>query len=192
MNKTFLAIFAAVLLCNSVRGQADLTFAGGSGAPLTLTLAQSMRYVINANHGPYQPTFFFAGVPTTGFGSPILMNGNVFFTVNSGPPQAVTLLSFGSGGIILAQNSTAIANFGDTITLFAGTLVSTSNVFQASLPSGQYVTYIPGAGATSNQISTNGVPIPEPTSVQLMGIAGAALCVIAWWRYRSARAVVAT
>jgi hypothetical protein len=184
MNKTSLTIFAALFLCAPVYGQANLSFSGGTGAPFTLTLAQSMNYVINTNHGPYQPTFLFAGVPNTGFGVPTLMSGNMFFTVNGGQPQPVTLVSFDSRGMILAQNSTVSANFGDSITIFAGTITSTSNVFAGSPPSGSYVTYIPGAGATSGQISTFGVPVPEPGSVALVAIGGAAICFAKWRRIR--------
>jgi hypothetical protein len=181
MTKIFFSAIAALSLCSSVHGQASLSFSGGNGAPLTLTLAQPINYVINANHGPYQPTFFFAG-PNALFPLPVVLSGNIFFTVNGGAPQAVALASFGSTGMTLAQNTAGSVFFGDSITLSAGTLVTTGSFFGSAPASGSYVTYVPGSGATGPWVSTFGVPVPEPGSVALAVTAGAAFCAAAWRR----------
>jgi hypothetical protein len=71
MSKTPLIVFAALFLCAPADAQVNLSFSGGSGAPFKLTLAQSMNYVINTNHGRGQIATF--GVPVTEPGSVALV-----------------------------------------------------------------------------------------------------------------------
>jgi hypothetical protein len=169
------------LLCASVRGQANLSFSGGSGSPLSMTLSQSVNYVMTSTIFT-TPTFLFDEVGNV-FGDNIHnVTGNITFSINGGAPQSFSGMNSG----ITFQSSTAndlyifdsVASFtiGDIVTLNAGTLTTTTSVTGAAPAAGSFTTWV--TDDLAGQISSNGVAVPEPSIGALLALAGVTCALI--------------
>lgn len=169
------------LLCASVRGQANLSFSGGSGSLLSMTLAQSVNYVMTTTTFT-TPTFLFDEVGDI-FGDNIHnVTGDITFSINGGAPQSL----FGMNSGITFQSATpndlyifgGQANFtiGDIVTLNAGTLTTTTSVAAPAPPAGSYATWV--TDDLAGKISSNGVAVPEPSIGALIALAGVTFALI--------------
>jgi hypothetical protein len=172
-----LAIAAAfVLVSGSARGQANLTFSGGNGSPLSLTLNQPVVYTITTGFS-VGPFFIFQNVgnPFHGAGDGGL-HGNISFTINGGASQEIDIMNSGVNVGVVTANDLYIfgsepgANVGDVIFLSAGTLATFGNVAAPPPSNGSYTTFI--TDGSGNLVSTNGVAVPEPQSAALLVTAG--------------------
>ncbi len=166
---------ASVLVSGSARGQANLTFSGGNGSPLSLTLSQPVVYTITTgfNVGPF---FIFQNVgdPFHHLGSTVV--GNIRFTINGGASQVLYTMNSGENVGVVTANDLYIygdepgANAGDAILLSAGTLTTLANVAAPPPANRSYTTFI--TDGSGNLVSTNGIAIPEPRSAALLVAGG--------------------
>lgn len=163
---------------NAAHAQAQLTFAGGNGGPITLTLLNSLTYTVFAVPSA-QLYFDFDGV-----GGPIVSgtgSGTITYSVNGGAPQVIDSLTngFAAGSVTpddLALRGLFIAlGVGDTVTLTPGTF-TTAFGFNGTFTNGTYATRLSDFGG--NFVGTV-VSAPEPTSVAfaLPLLTGMAVCV---------------
>jgi hypothetical protein len=164
-----------VIYIPAVSGQANLTFSGGNGTPLTVTLQQAVSYTItntqcDSNTGPIF-TIDEAGNPLNGTRSAV---GTITFSINGGAAQPITVVrsgtnfgNFTTNDLWVYGNLPNLAN-GSTVVLSAGTITTTSNVAAAPPANGNFTTFI--NGGTGVLCSTNGVAvIPTAASVSISG-----------------------
>ena len=143
----------------------SVTFSGGSGTPLSFTLADPITYLITAN-ATTAPFFIFQN--TGNFGSD-LVTGDITFTINAGSPESINQLDSGVAAGAVTSNDAFLrgatfpgVSIGDTVILSAGTVTTTSPVAAAAPPSGMYNTFISDG---------NGIPVSGPgTSSVVPGV----------------------
>src|SRR4028118_744809 len=95
-------VFVLAIYIPVVHAQANLTFEGGNGSPLTITLQQSVTYTINnSNCSAGGPVFIFdeAGNPFLGAFLPV--TGTMTFFINGGTAQPITAAA---SGVTTANN----------------------------------------------------------------------------------------
>jgi hypothetical protein len=173
-----IAIFIAlVIYIPAVQAQAILTFSGGNGTPLSITLRRSVTYTINntqcANAGT-GPAFLFdeAGNPFSNtFPS---FTGTITYSINGGAAQPITKANSGTANnarttndIYVFGNVPGVSN-GSTVVLSAGTITTTGNVTAAPPADGRFPTFI--VNNFSIQCSANGVSAsPTAATVSISG-----------------------
>src|SRR5262249_54010492 len=148
-TKIALGLIAVVLLAAAPRASAvPITFSGGSGTPLSLSLAAPVSYTITAPAAlGTAPIFIVQNTGNLNFGSAI--TGSITFSINGGLAQ--TLLSAGSGfpaGVVTANDLlfagqiSVSLSIGDVVTLTAGTWTTNDNITAAAPSSGNYTTFL--------------------------------------------------
>ena len=170
----------ALLLCAApaANAQANLSFTGGSGTPLTLLLSNPVTYTVTTTNNNGAPFFLFknTGNPFNNFFS---VTGTITFSINGGANQTITdAVSGGNAGVL---NPNDIYIFGpfpgvtvnDIVTLSSGTLTTTGNIAAAAPASGSFTTFI--TSNNTSQLSSNGVAgpaaaAPEPGTLPLLGM----------------------
>ena len=179
-------VLALAAICCSIatlgaahaRAQAMLTFSGGNGAPLVITLAQPITLTITK---AFNSSTAYLDIQGLNAPNPAgYLGGNVTLTLDTGtanPLYTLQTITFTTGDITagdgLFQANTSAFSVGQTVTVSAGTLTSTSNYSAAPPNSGSYSAFLFNNN-TSARISTNGVLAPEPSSWVLLGL-GASL-----------------
>ncbi len=173
-------IIGLVIYIPAVQAQSNLTFSGGNGAPLTITLLNSVTYTINNTActttglpATVGPGFVFdeAGNPFGNNFQPIAATSTIRFSIGNGAPQAITMANSGRPGNdrterdIYVFGSTQSLSNGSTIVLSPGT-ITTSNAYTGTLPAnGSFSTFITNNFGT--RCSSNGVsPAPDLTVVK--------------------------
>jgi hypothetical protein len=161
------ALLAASVICVSaaaVRARANLTFSGGNGTPLSISLQQPVAYTINNSQCALNtsgPIFLFdeAGNP---FGSGVFLTGSITFSINGGAPQpiangnsGVTAGDVTANDLFIYGQLQSVPN-GSTVVLSAGTVTTTGNVVAAPPANGSFITFVVDAN-TGNRCSTNGI-----------------------------------
>jgi len=173
MLRVILSIFiAAAIFAVNAFGQANLTFSGGNGSPLSITLQQSVVYTINTSScsASGSPVFIFdeAGNPFLSTGRAV--SGTITFSINGGTAQPVNTTGSGFTENNLSVNDIYVlgvrpgAPNGSTVVLSAGTITTNSNVAAPPPANGSYTTFI--TNASSAQCSNNGVAAP-PTAASV-------------------------
>jgi hypothetical protein len=175
----FLAVGALLASAGEARAQASLSFSGGNNTPFVLTLNGPVSYVINAALSGNAPFFVFKNVGNPLGSTQIGATGSISYSVNGGASHSITTENSGTPvGSITANDlfffgvSSALA-LGDVVTLTLGTITTASNVAAAPPAGGNFTTYITDSNGA--QVSTNGVPVPEPGVLALLATAGAVL-----------------
>ncbi len=170
-----LAFFAFIALVPAAFGQADLTFSGGSGTPLTTTLTRSVSFTVtNANcAGGNGPFFDFDEVGNT-FPSTQNVSGTIVYSVNGGAAQALTFQESNfAGGDVSANDHSLYGTLagvgnGTTVVLSLGSVTTGGNVAAAPPADGSYVTFL--TDGSGFRCSTNGVAIdPSSANVSIGG-----------------------
>ena len=164
---------------------ANLTFSGGLGTPLVLTLTNPVTYTVTAAYNGVL-IFDLQNLGPTSLRQ-MSFNGSIAFSVNGGAASPITNGNSGNSGGSLSVNDGYLYNFsvqsalvaGDTITLGSGTLTSTTNDANARPADGSYQTFLLGSGT---RISA----APEPETWAMLAVGGAVLVL---WRVRRTRAV---
>jgi hypothetical protein len=152
-----------IVICSTVRG-ADLTFSGGSGAPLQLTLLESISYTVTASGSANDaPVFVFAGVGNIFSNSFPSATGSMAFSINGGALNPMTTVNSGVASFDVVANDLYV--FGavpgvavdDVVTLMAGTLTTSGSFAGLAPTNGSFTSFL--VNGSGNRISTNGVPV---------------------------------
>ena len=188
MKRLLLTIAALAAPLFSVSAQANLSFSGGSGNKLVMTLSGPVQYTINSVSLLQLPTFVFQG---TGNIFPSMLpsfTGSITYSVNGVGAFALTQMGSGFTGGAVAANDIFLFGVlqplplavGDVVGLSAGTLTSVSSFAAAAPTSGAYKTFIIEDGGVSRStlgIGTTSV-VPEPATFALMGVGLLALVAV--------------
>jgi len=84
-----LASLLAITLPNAFA--VPVTFSGGNNSPVTMTLPQSVQYLITGNQASGPLDFVFVGMQMDP-GSGLVPGGTITYSVNSGPSQSFNLI----------------------------------------------------------------------------------------------------
>lgn len=165
LNLKFLiaAIIVMITYTSAAQAQANLTFSGGNGSPLTITLEHSVTYTINNSQcagGIPGPFFIFEEVGNPFPGCCSSVTGGITFSINGGAAQPITNAQSGFTNNNVSRNdfyvlgSTTSLPTGSTIVLSPGT-ITTGNVPGPPPANGSYATFITNSNLA--QCSNNGV-----------------------------------
>ena len=166
-------LLVTLFFVSPVLGQtASLSFSGGNGAPLTVTLNSPVVFTINPGTPDSSAFFTFENVGNImdmmfGTGSGTLSfsingGGNVFITNgNSGySSPSVTPDDF----YVYDNSVFPLVQGNDSITLNAGSWTTTANIAAVAPANGNYEAFI--TNGSGQRIST----VPEPSSIVLLGL----------------------
>ena len=165
----------ALCAAPAANAQANLTFSGGSGSPLSLTLVNPVTYTVTVTNN-IAPLFIFQNVGNPFSGS-TGVSGDITFRVNGGATQ--TIVGIGSGntfGAVAANDIYIYGNLpgvtvGDIVTLASGTVTSTISTTPARPTNGSYNTFlseiVSGTRLSANSVSGS-ANAPEPGSLALL------------------------
>ena len=169
-----LALAAGLLLAPSLAStQAAaivLDFSGGSGSPLTMTLAEPVTYTIDV-----APTaglaFDFKNIANL-FNGSVALSGTMKFTINGGSPIAIDVFTNGDTGgavgstdFLVWKNGGPSVALGDVLVLSPGPLSTLINIAAAAPASGPYSAILVDGNNTQIAVGT-----PEPTSLCLLAL----------------------
>jgi hypothetical protein len=165
-----------------------MTFSGGSGSPLTITLPQPVSYTLTTP--PAGGILFdFKGLGNL-FGGTVNVSGTMTYAVNAGPANTITAATTGAAAgaitatdVLLFHNPATAAALADTILLSAGSVTTAVNVAAAPPANGGYLAIL--VDQSGNQVAT-GVGVPEPASVSILAALGALTLVARRRRRRTA------
>lgn len=169
-----LAALTIVFPQRSAHAQANLTFTGGNGTPLTITVLNPITYTISSADA-VAPIFVFQGVGNPFGNTNTTVTGTVTVSINGGLAQPLFEMNSGrSGGVIdindiITYDGVPGVSVGDIVTLSAGTITSTNNVTGTIPTNGLYNTFVVSNGAL--RLSPNGViasNAPEPGTLALL------------------------
>ncbi|MGZ5005039.1 MAG: PEP-CTERM sorting domain-containing protein, partial [Chthoniobacterales bacterium] len=141
--------------------------------------------------GGNAPFFVFKNVGDVLGSTGRAVTGSISYSVNGGASHSITNENSGTpAGSITANDLfffgvSSTLTIGDVVTLTIGTVTTNTNVAAAPPAGGNFTTYI--TDSTGTQVSTNGVPVPEPGVLALLATAGATLAGLAIRRRSSVR-----
>jgi len=167
------AVFVLMIYIPTVQAQANLTFSGGNGTPLSTTLQRSITYTTTTDC-IFSPFFVFQGVGNVFPLSYLEVTGTISYSINGGFARPINRVNSGLSGGVLSENDVYIYNVFAlsrlprfaTVVLNAGTLTTTTNFGGAPPQDGSYTTYIWDAG---NRCSNYGVATTTAASVSISG-----------------------
>lgn len=152
---TFIAL---VIYIPAVQAQANLTFSGGNGAPLTITLLNPVTYTINNSActttglpAATGPVFVFdeAGNPFLNSFPSISSTSTIRYSINGGTAQLITTANSGRAAVndrtekdIYVFGNTQSLPINSTVVLSAGTITTSGNVTAAPPANGSFSTFI--------------------------------------------------
>ena len=176
MHNTLSLLCTAALLGTAGADAAvavDIT--GGNGAPITVTILQPIEYTVN-NGTSFWPVFVLDGAGDFLSIATNSVTGTLSFSVNGGPEQFINRANseFTSGVVgpddfyFYLMNSSTQLQTGDTVVLNAGTFTTTGSFAVATPGQISIETFL--MGAFGEQVSGNGVAVPEPGSALLLGL----------------------
>ena len=175
---TALALFgAAAAPSSSALAQANLSFSGGSGAPLTLTLSGDVSYTITGTVAPGNgPIIAFDGVGDFTANSFLSVAGDLTFSVNGGGPLTLDTLRSGfQGGSITADDAYLFSlsslpglAIGDVVVLSSGFLTTTANFSNPAPAGGNFGSYL--TDGNGNSVAVAAVPEPSTWALALGGL----------------------
>ena len=165
-----IALITAFISAPLAQGQADLSWGGGNGTPLTFTLAKPVTYTItSASTGP---TFVFDGALQTFGDNSVFLSGTISFSLNgTAAQQVVWVLAAGSQVNALSPDDAYMfldrpgVAVGDKITLTAGTLTANANYPGQPPTNGTFSTFI--ADDDGVKVSGNGSSGPVTAEIKL-------------------------
>ena len=189
-----LALLAAAFSPGRVAAQANVTFGGGLGTPLLLTIDAPVLYVITTAATNAQLGFILQGTGNVLLGAHIA-TGTLTYSINNGTPITLNGMQTGSTlgtsvsptDMILYINTGAASTLavGDSVRLLAGKLTTSDNVAAAPPANGAYQTFVISPNSTKLD-AVNGTAVPEPSTWALLG-AGVAGVGFVTLRRRQAR-----
>jgi hypothetical protein len=167
-----------------------VTFSGGSGTPLTITLSEPVTYQITLA-APMDSAPFFALQDVTNSESGIGqfgLSGNVAFSINSGSHQSalspsgagglMQLVAFGAQDVYLSGPLPGV-NVNDTVIISAGTMTTLTPFSDPPPADGDFNTFI--ADTNGNRIS-NLITATVPDTGTTLSLFGLSLMGLAFLR----------
>ena len=156
---------------------ANLTFSGGLGTPLVLTLTGTVNYTVTtaATSGPF---FIFRGVGNAVVTQP--GSGTIAFSIGGATSTNITYENSNvTTGSVTATDFYLFASnsdnntfaVGNTVTLTGGTFTTSANFAGAPPAGGNFPTFITDGNATP----ITAVPAPEPGTWAMLGLGGVVL-----------------
>ena len=177
------AFIALIVYVPVAHGQANLTFSGGNGAPLSTILQQSVVYTITQPGclgESNTPFFVFQGVgnPLQGAGDPLgderEVTGNISFSYRNGTTGLIDMEGSGNTVNDFSLNDLYLFvafrpdAFGNTVVLSAGKVTTASNVSAAPPAAGSYTTFI--VNRSGIRCSADGIAVsPTAATVSIGG-----------------------
>lgn len=164
LNLRFLiaTVFVLAIYIPVAQAQANLTFEGGNGSPLKITLLQTVTYTINNSQcAGGGPVFIFDEAGNPFLGSFLPVTGTMTFFINGGTAQSITSTASGVTANNISPNDIFVfgaqtgATNGNMVVLNAGTVMTTSDVAGPKPENGSYATFI--TDGNGFQCSDNGV-----------------------------------
>jgi hypothetical protein len=188
---TIFVIAALAILPESIYGQANLTFSGGNGTDLTVTLNAPISFVYS---GPATSTYFqqtplyFEGLNIQ-FSAPYI--NNYLSLADSAPPTPFEpsnklpldrMTTVGGNFGLYSGGELIYVNPGDVLTLPAGSFTTAYSVSGATPANGVYTAILSIDGTSINGVS------PEPPSFLLL-VAGVVVLIFGHLRITRSRSV---
>jgi hypothetical protein len=172
------AVIVLAIYIPVAHGQANLTFSGGSGAPLSTTLTHSITYTITnfncVSKQGFIPVFTFdeAGNPVP---SGSTVTGTIGYSIDGEASHSIlsTESGFVSGDItlndlsLIGNTDYTIPSINSKVVLFAGTVTTNNNIAAAPPADSSYDTFI--ANLEGVRCSTNGIVVTTAATVSVSG-----------------------
>lgn len=179
---SLLAALVAVAagLGSALAADPSLTFSGGTDSPLTINLDTPVTYVATVSSGS-APAFIFQNVGDL-YSGVFTVTGNITYSINGGTANAITGIQWNFHNNDVTANDFIMypdfvtVNAGDTVTLSAGSITTSSSLTGAiTPPSGSYASFIASQDGVKLG-SGSAVPEPAPLALGLAGLAALLLC----------------
>ena len=168
------ALIVSAIYVPVAHGQANLTFYGGGGSPLSIALRQPVSYAItDSDCSSSGPIFVFdeAGNPFSGTGP--LVSGSIAYSINNGTSQSITNANSGvavndvtANDLFIYGNLANNLAVGSTVILSAGTVTTTGIIAAVPPSAGSFTTFLTNDSGV--RCSGDGVafgPTAAPVSV---------------------------
>jgi hypothetical protein len=138
------------------RAEIDLSFSGGDGTPLSVTVVTPLVYVITGPTDPDAPYFIFKGVGNFLDDSfPSVASSTITYSVDGGPTMSVDIENVGAtAGSVSADDFYLFPSVlpgvstGDTVILYPGTITTADAVAALAPANGLYQSFINPLSAT--------------------------------------------
>lgn len=169
-------IIVLAIYIPAAKAEANLTFSGGGGAPLSITLQSSVSYTLTSACRNPVPIFKAVGNPFAN--SFPLVSGSMTYSINGGAARPLTVANSGITFGDIAPNDILInyptgggdpiLPIGTTFVINPGTLTSNTNAPGVRPPNGSYTTFLVCSGTGGFRTSTDG-NAPTAASVSVSG-----------------------
>lgn len=150
-------------------GQAIISFSGGNGTPLTLTLLESVSYTVTTSSSSEAPLFDFENLNFLASYSGA-SSDSLTFSIDGGAPISANELAPGGGDTYAFNTGFPGVTAGQVVTLNAGSFTVSGDFADAAPAGGSFYTYI--TDSSGNSISTGGLAVPEPSTWALFLLGG--------------------
>ncbi len=185
MKKLF--FFLAPLLGGlSTCAAVQVSFTGGNGTPLSMTLGSPANYSVTTT-AANAPFFVFDGLGDSFVPAGITVSGTITYSINGGAAQTINRLGSGRAANDVTADDAYLfsaalpgVTAGTTIRLLSGTLTTTANFTGAPPAGGNFPSFI--AAQNGNQVSGLATAVPEPGTAALVLVAGGGAAWVAFRR----------
>lgn len=167
-------LFVLAIYIPAVQAQANLTFSGGNGTSFSMTLQQSVSYIITSDCG-FAPFFIFdeTGTPFSLFIP--TATSTITYTINGGNTMPVENIRSGvtrsnitGNDLFIYPTTQPFISMGSIIILNAGNITTNGGAPLAPPANGNYTTFITNGNGI--RCSSDGVAIPVTSaSVSVSG-----------------------
>jgi len=164
MHKLLLAALAA-LAWTQASAQVALSFSGGLGSPLTVTVQNDVTFTLTSDGVKHD--FLFIEIPGVGPMSEFSVTGSLAYTTNGGAPNTFEMgtagMASGHLGITLWRTgSTWQAT--DEVVLHAGSFTTGVNYLMGAPSAGSYNLYLADNMGTFISAAGTVSAVPEPST----------------------------
>jgi hypothetical protein len=178
-KKIALILIFVSAISAAAHGQANVTFGGGNGSPLTITLLNPVLYNLPNNSTAF-PYFVLQNAGSfTSASNPA--NGSINYQNNGGSAVFLTGITYGQSYGSFQTSDLAMGQiFGSSVSagqvlLNPGTMTTTSNFLPPAPSNGSYSTIMIDA-QNGSALSGPGIAVvPEPATCSLLALGSAVL-----------------